>query len=298
MSESKTNIELKKLLAENKTKEVIDELLKITANLSTLSFYNELIIISSNYNEYQKKQRLGSTFVQEQQVSYSQIKIALIQIIDSLPDKQNGVQTIKKSNFSKRYLILIVGIILSLVVTTLYISNKDHIEPTENVIRIDSTRNDPIVGNDSIDLPTNKHHPVEYRSEQKIKKEGSPKIKIEQITRNTIDSPLVEVDSPIVANISPKDTQEFKKDRNLKLRLENTGAIRIIASQYDWKETIKEHTERNFELDVHKGKIIVKRFDPNGKQLEPGFQKIISQKEEIYILMNKKWELKKYKKNG
>ncbi|MBK8490433.1 MAG: hypothetical protein IPL49_05865 [Saprospirales bacterium] len=74
-----------KLLGEGKTKQVIQELLRITQGQDDL--HQEVIMQSSRFEEYSKIKRSGITNLEEETVFLSRINKALLEIIDKLPEK-------------------------------------------------------------------------------------------------------------------------------------------------------------------------------------------------------------------
>lgn len=74
--------EIKNLLAQNKTKEAINKLLKFT---KSQSIHNEVIQQSAKFKQYESTKRLGTESVADLNIALSRIHNALLSIVDQLP---------------------------------------------------------------------------------------------------------------------------------------------------------------------------------------------------------------------
>ena len=80
-----TKSDLKQLIAENKTKQVIDLLLKLTKDPGDADLQNEVILQSSKYNDYLREKAAGTKSQENLDLQKARIDDALTYIVDKLP---------------------------------------------------------------------------------------------------------------------------------------------------------------------------------------------------------------------
>lgn len=89
MNDNKYLINVKGLIANNRIKDAISELLKLVeGQLDYEDFASELILISSRYNKLEKEVRVGLLSSSEQNVIRNQLTSALLELIIKLSDFQ------------------------------------------------------------------------------------------------------------------------------------------------------------------------------------------------------------------
>lgn len=80
-----TQNDLKLLLAEDKTKQVLDWLLQTTGKLPDTDLYNEVVQQSSRFNDYLREKAAGTKSQENLDIQKANINAALAYIIDKLP---------------------------------------------------------------------------------------------------------------------------------------------------------------------------------------------------------------------
>ncbi|MBK7407625.1 MAG: hypothetical protein IPJ40_05810 [Saprospirales bacterium] len=80
-----TKSDLKQLVADNKTKQAIDLLLKATKELEDSDLQNEVILQSAKYNAYLKEKAAGTKSQENLDIQKANIDNALTYIVDKLP---------------------------------------------------------------------------------------------------------------------------------------------------------------------------------------------------------------------
>ena len=80
-----TKSDLKQLIADNKTKQAIDLLLKATKELEDSDLQNEVILQSAKYNAYLKEKAAGTKSQENLDIQKANIDNALTYIVDKLP---------------------------------------------------------------------------------------------------------------------------------------------------------------------------------------------------------------------
>lgn len=88
---------LKRLIGQGKTTQVIQALLRITRKLPHNDLQEEVILQSARYEQYAKEKRLGVISAEEQNLSLTNINHALLSIINRLPAK--AIRLDKKKSF-------------------------------------------------------------------------------------------------------------------------------------------------------------------------------------------------------
>ena len=78
---------LRQLIAQGKTRRVIQELLKIAQQLDEEDLREEIVLQSARYEQYAKEQRLGTATPEKQSTDLAKINQALLHIVDRLPAK-------------------------------------------------------------------------------------------------------------------------------------------------------------------------------------------------------------------
>ncbi len=118
-----SKFELRNLISEDKTQQVIDNLLELTKSLEDKELHKEVILQSSKFEKYQREGRKGTCTFENQNISISRIKDALLQIIDKLPDdlKQTPSETNKKKPIWK-YIILPIALLA--ILSMFFIINR------------------------------------------------------------------------------------------------------------------------------------------------------------------------------
>ena len=81
-----TPIEIKALLADDKLQKVMDHLLELTENLGNGYLYNQVVLQSSKYGQYTKMNTLGTHAYDDLMRTRTNITLALLDIINALPD--------------------------------------------------------------------------------------------------------------------------------------------------------------------------------------------------------------------
>ncbi len=80
---------LKKQLAQNKTKQVIQQLLTLISHLEDQELHNEVILQSARFEKYERANRLGISSYEEEGISIAKINQALLSIINQLPNESD-----------------------------------------------------------------------------------------------------------------------------------------------------------------------------------------------------------------
>jgi hypothetical protein len=130
--------ELRSLLAEGKTKQVLAKLIGLTADNSDL--HNELILISAQFEKNDRISRLNIQDPKEVKIENNRIISVLIDVIDKLPEKP--VRKIEKRKLTS--IALWVGMILAVVVITVYALK---IFNNNNIISIQDQKKESEEGN-------------------------------------------------------------------------------------------------------------------------------------------------------
>ena len=100
-----TSIEIKELLANNKLKRVLEHLLEVTKDLGNGHLYNQVVVQSAKYKQYTRMKALGSHAFDDVTRTWSNITLALLDIINALPnDLSEEVKKSKTYGISERSL--------------------------------------------------------------------------------------------------------------------------------------------------------------------------------------------------
>ncbi len=78
---------MKKLVAENKTEEVIDSLFELADKIPDKKLSNNVTILSSRYGTYVEEKTLGTVNSEEGDIKLAKLNQAILNIIDSLPNE-------------------------------------------------------------------------------------------------------------------------------------------------------------------------------------------------------------------
>ena len=79
--------ELQELIAQGKTGKAIDLLLKIAADFDEPDIQQDVLLLSARFQEYSNEKRRGINSDEQQKVTLSRINMALLEIIERLPEK-------------------------------------------------------------------------------------------------------------------------------------------------------------------------------------------------------------------
>lgn len=118
---------LRQLIAGGKTEEALQQLLKVSKQLKDQALYNEVIHQSSQYKEYAKSKRQGTSSVEDQKISLARINQALLEIISQLPR-----QTKKTSGRPLWQWIVSAGVIIGIMGSLAEALNFIDIFPSQN----------------------------------------------------------------------------------------------------------------------------------------------------------------------
>ena len=86
------------LIAQEKTAQVIQELIRITKRLPSKDLYNEVIMQSAKYRKYKKEKMRGTLGNEPLSILISNIEAALVEIVNQLPDKPGKVIIPSRAN--------------------------------------------------------------------------------------------------------------------------------------------------------------------------------------------------------
>ena len=113
---------LKQLIANGRTEEALKQLLAISPQLSDPNLQHAIAIQSANFKKYQDGQITATTSFEQEGLSIAQINLAVLRIIDQLPDGQENADATSSSNPepstpapTKRGWLWVVGIILAAI---------------------------------------------------------------------------------------------------------------------------------------------------------------------------------------
>ena len=145
------------LISQGKTKETLQELLRLTSQLENKSYYEEAVAQSARYESYLKGSRLGTISDRDNNISLAQINQALIELIQQLPDseqerkssaettEQDDATFLNNTSPAKRILkwIGMIGVILAIPAAIVQISGyslkdifNDEEEPSSFFVKV------------------------------------------------------------------------------------------------------------------------------------------------------------------
>jgi len=79
---------LQQLIAQGKTEQAIDQLLRLTERSGDTALREEVLLQASRYRDYAKAKRMGTSSTEDQQITLARINQALIQIIQQLSEEE------------------------------------------------------------------------------------------------------------------------------------------------------------------------------------------------------------------
>ena len=106
--------QLKTLVSQGRTEEIINQLLNLTRKLGNEKLDGETILISAWHEKYRKDSLLGTSTKEEQKATLNSLNESILAIINQLPDEIPARLKLKRYSFKQKIIKL----------KTTYISNE------------------------------------------------------------------------------------------------------------------------------------------------------------------------------
>lgn len=126
---------LRQLIAQGKTQQAIEKLLRITEVLGDVELHEEVIMQSARYETFQKEHHRGIVSTEEKNISIATINSAILHIVSRLPD---NIQSDTDHSSLRRFilknwpllmglpLLVVLGIVIKKQSSTAVVSKETH----------------------------------------------------------------------------------------------------------------------------------------------------------------------------
>lgn len=201
--------DLRQLIAEGKTDQVLKKLLKVAEELEDDRLREKVMLLSASYEKYSENELLGLSYGEEQRVSIAKINKALLHLINQLPDepltatkplKTGNEAYFPKAQKSQRRrwrrwgIFLMVGLIFSLIVGWELCNSIINKEKTNT-----KSQNSNLVESDSLPIEGPQNRKVDstigFTTINQIPQPTFPQEKVEKKT-NVSNTQVNERDNP------------------------------------------------------------------------------------------------------
>lgn len=93
--------QLQALLASGRTTSVVEHLESVSQKVEDTDLKNEIILVSGKFNSFKRDKRSGVLNKEQEETQLAKINNALLEIINSLPEKKGVVHNIVNNRFAK-----------------------------------------------------------------------------------------------------------------------------------------------------------------------------------------------------
>ena len=218
--------QLRALIAQGKTGEVVQQLLEMTSHIGDEGLKKEMALHANRYENFTQKQRTGALSMDEEKVFLAQINTGLLDFIQRLPEDivASGNKTIAASQNQtpKWQWLTIAGAIVAILAgiasfsgyTLKDLFSKETPEKVETPpgMEKDTTSNEEKKETEKVDTPIQEPQPAKKVVKQPPQQpKSAPKKEIHQTTQGEKSPNVVnEGDGPVIINYG--DWEENKAD--------------------------------------------------------------------------------------